>query len=174
MALSYGTSESARLLADIGFSVDMYYVCTGSSAFTSACDDTYKDDFGYSNATYGNYNSYTVKNDILNNKPVLLGAIDSNSGWWIFDFSGHQWVADGYQEHIAYECREVTNEGQGNVQYRNPPIATHTWWPVQEYGYYHMNRGWGGTYDDWYSVSHWAVGGYIYNKGLAMVTNITP
>jgi len=170
-----GSPEAARLIKDIGMAVGTDYACSGSSAFTSNNDDVFIGDFGYSNAVYNSsYDFHTVKNDILNNKPVLLGAIDSNEGWWIFDFSGHQWVADGYQEHISYECREVIPESGGSEQYRRPPVATHTWWPVAEYGYFHMNWGWGGDYNDWYSTHHWAVNGHMYDKGLVMVTNITP
>lgn len=89
MDLMHGTSESARLIADIGYKVGMNYDCGGSGAYNSDIPKLLKNQYGYTSASYSkNFNSNTIKAQISSGNPVILGGIS--------DEAGHSWVCDGY------------------------------------------------------------------------------
>ncbi|MBU1013694.1 MAG: C10 family peptidase [Bacteroidetes bacterium] len=90
----YGTSATHLLIRDIGISNSMDYLCSGSETSTQTyVVPSLVNDFGYSSsATFvNNYNYITLKNELSNNRPVLMRADDDNG------LGGHTWVCDGYQ-----------------------------------------------------------------------------
>ncbi|MCK5762571.1 MAG: C10 family peptidase [Clostridiales bacterium] len=152
---NYGTYDTQSLMSDAGVSVNMDYGCVSSGAYSWKVDDALEDDFNYSNATYGNFNHYTIKSNLQQNKPVYLRGkrISGNS------YIGHAWVCDGYQ--AGHIC---VFDDYGNI--------------IGEYDYlsFHMNWGWAPTYPNtWCGVNNFAApNGYAYNYHKKMVYNITP
>ena len=137
-----GADEIARLMHDIGESLDMDYGCS-SSASTSDVNDILEDDYGY---TYGgDYDDYTssepVKQNIRWGKPVIFdGCREKLTIIFTWKYKGcHAWVCDGY--------KSLTNKCYGLL-------------------YYHMNWGWNGLDNGWYSFNSWTpqIGNYQYNK----------
>lgn len=82
-----GTSETAQLMRDIGDAVNMNWGCTGSGASPTEIASSLKEDFGYSNANFSDYNRNTVVYELNRNRPVILGG---------YGTGGHAWVCDGY------------------------------------------------------------------------------
>jgi hypothetical protein len=105
--------------------------------------------FGYSSATYADYDYQTVVNELNNNRPVILRG-GRNAGWWIFGVytDGHTWVCDGYLRYID-PC-----------------------WGSMLHLY--MNWGWDGEHDGWHGMSNFNPGGDSYNYDTGMVYNIKP
>ena len=150
-----GSTETARLMRDIGNSVGMSYSCNGSSADTKGrVASAFTSSFGYSSARYADYNSSTVIQQIRNNRPVILRG-GRKSGWWIFSSyaDGHAWVCDGYRYSLIYSDDCQTAWG---------------------YSYFHMNWGWNSTYNGWFSLNNWNPGDYTFNYKRGMVYDIIP
>jgi hypothetical protein len=90
MPNTYATLETAQLLLDIGVAVDMNWGTISSYASPTEIASSFKEDFGYSNAIFANYNHITVEYELSKNRPVILGAMQSATA------GGHAWVCDGY------------------------------------------------------------------------------
>lgn len=89
MDLTVGTTESARLIADIGQKIGMNYDCAGSGAKTKDIPNLLKTNYNYSSATYSsNINLTTMQSNISGGKPVILSGFS--------DTVDHAWVCDGY------------------------------------------------------------------------------
>ncbi|MGV0854185.1 C10 family peptidase [Empedobacter brevis] len=147
---SYGTATTSALMSAIGVAVNMSYECNGSGADTQdEVASSFRNDFGYSSATYSGYNYQTVKNELNANRPVILRG-GRKSGWWIFSQykDGHAWVCDGY------------------LNYTDP-----CWGSMLKYN---MNWGWDGTYNGWYSFNNFNPGEHTFNYKTGMVYNIKP
>lgn len=152
---SSGSSATSLLMHDIGSSVNMNFGCEGSGAFTNSIPDALIDDFGYQSASYSDFSFWTLKQDLNAGRPVILSASKDEFCVlvWCVALKGHAWVVDGY---IEYEVWDYACEN-GNV-----------------YVSLHMNWGWGGSYDGWYSYSDWSPGSSSYDYGKKMVHNINP
>jgi hypothetical protein len=145
----YGTYETAKLMKDIADAVDMDWGCNASGAdVEDEVPSSFKNDFGYSTASYSDFNHQTVKQQLDWNRPVILRG-GRNAGWGIFSVykDGHAWVCDGY--------RQYTNCTTSSL-------------------YLHMNWGWDGMYNDWFAYSNWNPGGDTFNYKQGMVFNIAP
>jgi hypothetical protein len=155
MQPSYGTPATSQLMAACGQAVETDYHEDRGSADDDFVDDRLKGWYGYSSADFisnqdpGLYNN--VKNDINNRRPVLLGGFSSTTfGWGSGD--GHAWVCDGYIQSYM--------DGNGYLQY-------------------HMNWGWNGSYNAWYSYNNWSVrwsdgSVHQYNSATTYTINIHP
>lgn len=168
MANNYSTPETARLMKNIGYAVNMDYGCDGSSAITEQkAPPAFTNNFGYASANYYSYNYNTVESEIRSNHPVILTG-GSNGGWWIFGSyeEGHAWVCDGLQVGRYYECRETMTPFSPN------PILTKqiTFTTL----YFNMNWGWGGNYNGYYAYNNFNPGSYTFNYQPGMVVNIRP
>lgn len=130
----YGTSETCRLLADIGEKVSMDYGCDGSSSKISRCATSLINDYGYANTNYYESFSFTrCKRNIRQGRPVLLRGARSE-GW--FKYSGHAFVAHGYMFFkYAEEWEDDMLDPEPNFLY--------------------INWGWGGYCDGWYANGRW-------------------
>lgn len=146
----WGTLEIAQLMRDAGDAVDMEWGCNGSGASQSNIAPALKNVFGYSTASSADFNYVTVKNNLNQDKPVILSG-GSKEGWWIFATyeNGHAWVCDGYMSHFFCDSGIST---------------LHLW----------MNWGWGGADDGWYAFNNWNPGGNTFNYKKEMVYNINP
>jgi hypothetical protein len=140
-----GSPETARLISDLHNALPVAYSCTGtgvSANFNLA--NVLINNFGYSTAIMSDYNLTSVWNDIGAFRPVMLMGISNSIG-------GHAWVCDGtlYNKVCMFD-------NYGNF------IAALT------YNYLHMNWGWNGVSDGWFSYDN--LGPYNLNK--KMVYNI--
>jgi hypothetical protein len=155
MQPSYGTPPTAQLMSACGQAVETDYHDDRGSAYDYKVADKLKTLFGYGSADFISnqdpslYNN--VKNDINNNRPVLLGGF-SDTTFGFGSGSGHSWVCDGYiQSYI---------EGNGYLSF-------------------HMNWGWSGDYNSWYAYNNWSIrlnDGSVrqYNSAKTYTINIHP
>ena len=148
------TNDTWRLFDDIHEAYEQYdeidYECGGTTGEDVYIPGLLINDFGYRSAVRADYNYNTVKNELLAyQRPVLLRGVSTN---------GHVWVCDG--AHYWTVCNVDMN---GNVG-------------ANVYLHFHMNWGWGGDYNGWYSSSNFNIPGKgeNYNSGLRMIYNIVP
>ena len=154
-----GSTEISRLMKNVGDAVDMDWGCDVSSADTKKEGaSSLKDDFHYSSAKYADYNYSNVENEIKQSRPVILRGGKKGRACFagIFCYNiyenGHAWVCDGYKKNT------VTSP-----TYR------------YSYKYLHMNWGWDGELNDWYSYSDWSPSSSrSYNYKRCMIYNIKP
>ncbi len=150
-----GSTLTSALLRDIGDAVDMNYGCSGSGAITQDPVNVLKNLYGYQSASFADWQFHPVKTNLNAARPVILSAKRTENCFlvWCIATNGHAWVVDGYIENEVWDaaCQSGT-----------------------VYVSLHMNWGWGGTHDGWFSYSNWNPGGtgYIYNK--QMIYNIYP
>lgn len=155
---SNGVDEIARLMRDSGNSVGMDWGCDGSSASTGDADNALISSFGYTSADYMGFSSSTLGNEVKNGYPVILKGGEKVTKWLIFDTyqKGHAWVSDGYRR---YKVVVLVNKGRWGPQ------------PTCVNGYnYHMNWGWNGFNNGWYSSL--SVDDYDFTYESKMVYNI--
>jgi hypothetical protein len=97
------------------------------------------------------FNYQTVKNEILNNKPLIFWGSTCLSCFSNY----HIWVADGLQEnnYSEYDC----DTGQCSQ------------W---SYSYIHMNWGWNGGWNGWYAFGQYNPSGQNYNANLHIISGI--
>lgn len=153
MPNSYGAQSTSDLIYDIGLAVNMSYTCDGSSADTkNKVVPAFKNTFGYSTATYADYNYQIVKSNLDSQRPVILKG-GRQSGWWIFSqyLDGHAWVCDGYLSY-TFPC-----SGTG-----------------ASYLKFNMNWGWDGNFDGWYAFDNFNPSTHTFNYKRGMVYNIKP
>lgn len=162
MPLNSGSAETSRLMRDIGTpgNLSMEYGCEGSGAYSDNIPRTLLN-FGFSAASYVNYNMWTAKGYLQGGWPIILSGRESF--WDDFTPSGHAWVADGVQYWGYYDCA--------------PDPNTPGEWIQNFTGYdcsMRMNWGWGGSYNGWYSANGFNPGGHDFNYGRKMVVGIQP
>uniref|UniRef100_A0A502EPD7 Spi protease inhibitor domain-containing protein n=1 Tax=Flavobacterium pectinovorum TaxID=29533 RepID=A0A502EPD7_9FLAO len=146
---SAGTYDTQLLMKNIGAAVSMTYGCSASSAPTANIAPALKNTFGYSSADLGNFNVNTVISNLSTNQPVLIyGADPSNT-------SAHLWVCDGYRSDTIY-----WKDDNGNC-------SGATLVPML-----HMNWGWDGSYDGYFTAGSFNPGTSSFNNGNKMVYNI--
>ena len=112
-----------------------------------------KNSFNYSYAIQADYNFSTVEQEIFTyNRPVILSAGDTNSD------GAHAWVCDGANQ--WWTCIRAEDEYENDITF--------------SYLQFHMNWGWGGSYNGWFSYSNFNVAGSNYNENIKMVYRIIP
>src|SRR5690606_36004508 len=80
----YGTTTTAGLMRDIGTAVNMNYTCDGSKANTrTEVASAFKNNFGYSSATYADYNLQIVRSELNYNRPVVLRGDRDTGGFLV-------------------------------------------------------------------------------------------
>ncbi len=123
------------------------YFCGGTGVSASANMATVlKNEFGYSYASWSNYNYNTVKSNINSGRPVILSG---NNG-----VEGHMWVCDGYKQ-TTYYYEDCT--GASFIPR------------------FYMNWGWGGNYDGYFMYDNFnPFGGTGFNNNKKMIYNIIP
>ena len=130
----------ANLLRDIGDEVNMDYGCSASGAQTNDARKALENDFDYStDATYKDYSMSSVKSNIQNNRPVIVRACRTRTKKKFLFVS---WYV--YSNCHAWVCDGVQTVGSSTLL--------------------HMNWGWSGSGDAWFTS--WNVNGrnYQYKK----------
>lgn len=146
------TTTTANFIADIHDAIGLMYSgqpmydCDATGVSASAnMGNVLKNQFNYSSASWANYNRHVVESNIANyDRPVILSGDNGTTG--------HMWVCDGYRRTIYHfdDCTGV------------------------HYLKFHMNWGWGGTNDGWYSFDNFNPGNTHYNNNKKMIYNIIP
>lgn len=159
MPNNIGTPQTQALMLAAGLSVRMTYGCGASGANSGNIPDGFRNNFGYSSASYvvNNYNSNVIFNHILINKPVILtGGRKKNGLSWNYYTEGHAWVADGA---LFIHLRQP--DASGNCL---------------DYGFrfLHMNWGWDYNFDGWFNENNFNPSTSTFNYRRGMVINITP
>ena len=147
----------ARLLYNIGVSVDMNYGPNGSGMTNHKGAYTMRNYFGYSDeARYIFKDSLptVIPDDIENDtvipdsiwNGILVNHLDRKiplyyAGWGDYEYeSGHAFVFDGYSDSTRY----------------------------------HINWGWGGSYDGYFTISNLSPGGSNFRLAHEVIINATP
>ena len=148
------TSTTHGLLNDLHAAYEKYdnilYECDTTSANNAYIPNVLINEFGYKSAIRANYSSTTVRNELLTyQRPTILRGVSTY---------GHAWVCDG--AHEWYVCDD-SSSGIAGAYY---------------YLHLHMNWGYNGLYDGWYSSSnfHIPATGNTFDSGLIMIYNIVP
>jgi hypothetical protein len=145
-------TDVAQLMSAAGISVNMSYGAEASGAYMNDIDDALRNTFRYRSATYSSYNYITVQNNLNNLRPVILGGCNNQKTILGIPYKWsncHAWVCDGYQQtnYVGYS-----------------------------YLMFHMNWGWGGSYNGWFQFMNWNINGinrnYQYNQDA--IVNIQP
>lgn len=157
MPSNYGNYYVQELMRDAGNAVGMEYGCNGSGASGDRVVGALRNNFGFSSATYGEYDlSYNIVQQNINaGRPVILSACSiKNTNFFFFNsYNGcHMWVCDGYN--AVNTCSA-------------------------SFLYFHMNWGWheaGSTqdYNGWYGFDTWAPAGTNYKYARNIIYNIHP
>jgi len=147
-----GASEVARLMKDIGTSVNISYGCDASSASVNDIPDAFEQDFGYSNG--GTLDRFldkieTIKSNLQNGQPVIFRGCRTIHFGGLYYTDCHAWVGDGIME--SYDCE-----------------TGYSWLS------HHMNWGWDGGYNGWYGVNSWTPGTKNYQYDREVIVNIHP
>ena len=147
----------ARLLYNIGVSVDMNYGPNGSGMTNHKGAYTMRNYFGYNDeARYIFKDSLPtiIPDDIENDtvipdsiwNGILVNHLDRKiplyyAGWGDYEYvSGHAFVFDGYSDSTRY----------------------------------HINWGWGGSYDGFFTISNLSPGGSNFRLAHEVIINATP
>lgn len=152
VVFSNGINEVARLMQCINDSLNSTYGCDYTTADKSKVVPSLINDFYFSSASLDSFDFSTIKNEIIANKPVLLigGTVPTK----------HIWVCDGYQ-YLKY-C----------VYYNG------NWVGINEFHYLHMNWGWSGVGNGYFSPDNLnpSDGTQTYNLNYEkeMIHNIVP
>lgn len=152
MPWQYGTTTTANFINDIHDAIDNVYpgnpsyFCDGTGVSASAnMGNVLKTQFGYSFADWGNYDYLTVKSNLNNNRPVILSGDNGQTG--------HMWVCDGYTQ-TSYYFDDCTG--------------------VVYYPWFHMNWGWGGSFNGYYSYNNFNPANTNFNNNKKMIYKIIP
>jgi len=165
MPNSSSTGSTAELMREAGYATHTVWNFDGNGTSGTknmhSFGDTFTFWFGYGSATRRNYTFSDVNiviNDLDKNQPVILGGID----WIEFqnlqnEARAHVWVCDGYKRLID-PC----------------------WGTITQL---HMNWGWDGAGNGWYSYNNWYIdedkyddiyGDKHYNQNKELIYNIHP
>lgn len=161
MPNGYGTPQTSQLMVNIAGAIGMDnhdYTCEGTGGQTKKVDNALKNIFGYTSASFGNYDYNTVVNEISQNKPVIISGGEREYivlGLIPRYTDGHAWVADGYIR--GYDC---TYDENGHIN--------------GGYGYLllHINWGWNGYFNGYFAFNNFSVNNDSYNYKNKMVYGI--
>lgn len=143
---------TSSLISDIWYNInEMYpgipqYDCSATYVDASMIGPVLKDKYGFTSASYADYNSQTVKSNLWYNKPVILGALDQGGQ------GGHAWFCDGYKT-VGYYWDDCTGI---------------------EYLYFYMKWGLYGDYDGWFGYDQFNPGIFNFTENKKMIYNIYP
>ena len=162
MSNTIGSFETSRLMRDLGTpnNLNMDYGCDGSGASRNDIVRTFTN-FGFIGSKFSNYNYAVVKNEIAFGRPVVLCGYESAAFLIFGGKGGHCWVADGVGETEFYSCDPDPNtpgEVESNL--------------FSTYSYLHMNWGWSGSFNGWFSSGNFNPSNTSFNWRPDMITNI--
>ncbi len=156
MPLTSASSETAKLMKNIGDAVDMDWTCNGSGANTQ--DDVakaFKNNFGYSSAKYMDFNADKMLTELQAGRVVIMRGGENVNGTYT---NGHAWVVEGAQ--LNWSCNWDWETGQIIAAYG--------------YIYGYMNWGWNGIDNGYYQTNYLTNSNGSFNYKQGMVYDIRP
>lgn len=148
MPNSGATEDTQRLLSEAGIAVHMDYDYDGSGSYievgANCARIALRQNFQYE-STAGSYPSYRERNSYSETSWKNLLKNELNSG--------KPMIHDGCS---TSGCHAWNIDGYDDQDYM------------------HMNFGWGGSYNGYYSVDDISAGGDTYNQGLGVIEDINP
>ena len=163
MADNYATSTSSMFLYLVGQTIGIDYANENSGATVNETAAALRE-FGYTNSTVNTHNANTCRYQLNINRPILMTGFNETIG--------HGWVNDGYTynswiRHLYVRVLEDCPPGyepQNFLEVLNTTIGSGST------EYLHMNWGWGGYCDGYYtdndlkSISDWHQEDYLSNR----------
>lgn len=150
MAYTYPTDLTARLLAEIGVKTKTKYGETASSASIDNACRTLKE-YGYTQSKIVEHTELTsILGQLDNGNPVFMSGINKND-------EGHTWVCDGYSVSKSNDKCEVMAIDKAAMDRDNNITFANMYYKDRhiEWRQYHMNWGWNGARDGFYTdISH--------------------
>ena len=146
--------ETNTFLRDIGLSgnLNMSYGCYASLAYESdAINYLISSGYTSTSSTY-TISSSTILSNVRYGYPVIFSGGSSGSR--------HMWVCDGIQSFYNVVCFAAG----GSYDYRYEYNGNRQ--------YLHMNWGWYGNYDGWFSMYNFNPGGFNFNYNKRLIYNI--
>lgn len=153
------TDAAISFIADIRSTLGM----SGTGATVNEAFDGFKY-YGYSVVKKDHY-SQDVINQLVAERPVYMRG-DNGKLLPAFGYEGHAWVCDGvirnmpeYEYYVEYlnSVKEYTNYGMTLIE--NPGKTAGI-----SYTMFHMNWGWGGSSDGWYTATDMTPANYDFNS----------
>ena len=163
-----GATVLSNFLYEVAVNIKTRFSVTSSWSFMDSIEFALITNYNYKLDHYTGYNESTTRASINSNRPVILQGTKTTD-----DSKGHIWVCDGTRYHTPGKVYVLYV-----VDYIEPlqfVAAGQPYEALESYNYYmyHMNWGWGGTYDGWYLNK-----GFPYNNnygdGMHQMTNIRP
>ena len=149
-----GSSETSRLIRDIGDEVIMIYGCSGSGAAMENVVDALVYEFNYSSsASYVHVWGSTIVTQLNYGWPIIMSGSGS---------AGHAWVCDGYKRNR-------------HIHIHNP--GTYYEYETSTISNYYLQMSWGqndGLYNAWYLYNDYTPGSSNFNSNNRMIINIHP
>ena len=157
MPTSHATPTTAKFLVDIGKDVEVYYTCNSGSGSYMNIGYALRTFYGYNAVTDRYYTYEKLKEEIDNNRPVVLnGPADLHDGNNI----NHAWICEGYMEYMISISSRYTMDIESEADVL----------PLRQMLY--MNWGWH-EFNGWYSNERLINGaGKFYIK--EMIKDIYP
>lgn len=161
--ISPGQIENARIfLAYIGNQIGAIYGQSSTRAYTSNLP--YLFDIWGIDSDYVQFSDSLAIEQLTSYTPVITRG--TRSGGF-----GHCWVIDGYDEDIIIPWpifSSIEDETCPSTMFSNNHNSRTTL-DVQISKQYHMNWGWDGSYNGWFSIDNWTVAGREYSINKHMI-----
>ena len=157
MPTTYATPTTAKFLVDVGKDVEVFYTCNSGSGSYMNIGYALRTFYGYNATNDYSYTYAELRNEIDNNRPVVLsGPADLHDGNDI----EHSWICEGFMEYkIGINTRFSTDS-----------ISTEA--IDRTHNMLYMNWGWN-EFNGWYSNEKLINGaGKFYIR--EMIKNISP
>lgn len=152
-------------LAYIGEQIGMTYKPSGSSARLENLTDLFT--IWGLDTHYVEYKDSTIRARLMKSTPVITQGFDGDDG--------HAWVIDGYRKerilrrNYYYVSDRELSDTEINELTMEDWQGAYDEWEMPEVIQYHMNWGWDGRYDGWYSANDWTASGYTFEENQKLI-----
>ena len=161
----YYYSEAARLLLDIGIATNTCFTEFESTTSSSNALNYLRNN-GYEDATEVSHDQFTVRSQLLLNKPVIMTGKPANNS----SGTGHAWVCDGLNENncrTAYYLMTILDTTP--LSYLAKEIMIEDEWASRTF---HLVWGEGGTTDGWFRDNEVVYQGVSHSANRKDIINI--
>lgn len=149
MPANYGAATTASLLHDIAVNTYTIQGCKESNTYPNDAFNALKYYYGYSNINNVSFTENIARNELQSSRPMFIFGYSS--------VGGHGWVCDGFSRYVY----TLTHNPGTIYEYQTTSYS-----PT----YYHMNWGWNGSSNGWYTYS--LTSGFSGFTSLGLFVNI--
>jgi len=149
-----GGTETNAFLRDLGLpgNLNMVYGCGSSLAYDTAAVRYLKTE-GYSyTSTTTNISTITILDNLRYGYPVIISGQGATGR--------HMWVCDGIKSYYDMVCFAAGGSYDYSVEYN------------ANEQYLHMNWGWDGDFNGWFSLYNFNPNGNTFNNYKLLIYNI--